>query len=198
VTGAASVDGWGGIHAWGGARSFAPGVYLPGQIWVTGAALTDDDAGGLVIAPKAGGGVPWSWAFGSGANADLPGFVNLDGPQEPLSIGFADPVGGWASGVLVTGSGAIEAFVHGRPINTAGAPSWPGWEIVRGVAVKADGSGGFVLDGFGGIHSFGAAHLLASTGYWRGWDIARGIAIDGHGHGEVVDAWGGLQPFTYS
>ena len=42
-----------------------------------------------------------------------------------------------------------------------GGPYWHGWDIARGVAILPDGSGGFVLDGFGGLHPFG---LNASAG----------------------------------
>ncbi|HEY0408682.1 MAG TPA: hypothetical protein VGE42_00285, partial [Candidatus Dormibacteraeota bacterium] len=55
--------------------------------------------------------------------------------------------------------------------------------------------GGYVLDGWGGVHPFGAAPPLATTTYWRGWDIARGLAVlPGGGGGYVVDGWGGFHP----
>ena len=62
-------------------------------------------------------------------------------------------------------------------------------------------SGGYTLDGFGGLHPFytGTGALPPITrggGYWPGWDIARGVATtaDGHG-GYVLDGYGGLHPF---
>ena len=70
--------------------------------------------------------------------------------------------------------------------------------IVRGIAVTEGGRGGFVLDGFGGLHPFGNARLTGATAYWSGWDIARGAAVDGHGHGTVIDGFGGLHSFTYT
>jgi hypothetical protein len=75
--------------------------------------------------------------------------------------------------------------------------SWPGWNIARGLALAPGAQGGYVLDGFGGLHVFGIGAsmpaALATTGYWPGWDIARGVAItpDGQG-GYVLDGWGGL------
>jgi hypothetical protein len=63
-----------------------------------------------------------------------------------------------------------------------------------------DGSGGYVLDGWGGLHPFGLngknPPATAGASYWTGWDIARGITIlpDGSG-GYVNDGWGGLHPF---
>jgi hypothetical protein len=51
-----------------------------------------------------------------------------------------------------------------------------------------------VLDGWGGVHPFGAAPALATSAYWRGWDIARGLAVPPGGGGYVVDGWGGFHP----
>ena len=70
----------------------------------------------------------------------------------------------------------------------------------RDVVVMPDGTGGYVLDGWGGLHTFGlgrgTAPPAASAGYWYGWDIPRGLALpDGTG-GYVLDGWGGLHPFA--
>lgn len=59
--------------------------------------------------------------------------------------------------------------------------------------------GGYVLDGWGGIHVFGSAPYVGREGltaYWQGWDIARDIVLtpDGKG-GHVLDGWGGIHPF---
>jgi hypothetical protein len=58
---------------------------------------------------------------------------------------------------------------------------------------------GWTLDGWGGLHPFGAAAsatTLAGTPYWPGWDIARGVAFDTNGWGVEVDGWGGLHTFS--
>jgi PKD repeat protein len=62
-------------------------------------------------------------------------------------------------------------------------------------------TGGYTLDGFGGLHAFtiGATATAPATHgstYWPGWDIARGAAVlpDGSG-GYTLDAFGGLHPF---
>ena len=62
-------------------------------------------------------------------------------------------------------------------------------------------SGGYTLDGFGGLHPFstgtGASPpITLGAAYWSGWDIARGVATtaDGHG-GYTLDGYGGLHPF---
>ena len=41
------------------------------------------------------------------------------------------------------------------------------------------GTGGYTLDGFGGVHSRGAAPEVRASAYWpgwNGWDIAKGVA----------------------
>jgi spore germination protein YaaH len=80
---------------------------------------------------------------------------------------------------------------------------WSNWNIARAAhALPGAGSpqSGFVLDGWGGLHSYGALGLSETSGaaghYWLGWDIARDFAFlpDGTG-GFVLDGWGGLHPF---
>ena len=102
--------------------------------------------------------------------------------------------------------------MHGFRVNGNTAPLtiqqtayWPGWDIARKVAVFADGKGGLVLDGWGGLHPFGingpppvAETSIALTGYWPGWSIARDVVlIPGNGghSGYVLDGWGGMHPF---
>ncbi|MBV8952304.1 MAG: S8 family serine peptidase [Actinobacteria bacterium] len=61
--------------------------------------------------------------------------------------------------------------------------------------------GGYVLDGWGGLHGFGSAgpQPPAPSGgpYWRSWSIARGVALLPSGTGGyVLDGYGGLHPFA--
>jgi hypothetical protein len=69
------------------------------------------------------------------------------------------------------------------------------------VTLTPSGQGGYVVDGFGGIHRFavGDAPLPAATSagpYWPFVDVARGIALSrGDGGGWVLDAGGTLHPF---
>lgn len=85
------------------------------------------------------------------------------------------------------------------------AAYWPGWNIARGVALSRpetypESAGGYVLDGFGGVHPFRqVTNPPPATGgpWWPGWDIARGIATMPNGNGGyIVDAWGGIHPFA--
>jgi spore germination protein YaaH len=78
---------------------------------------------------------------------------------------------------------------------------WPGWKIAR-VAKALPGAmpqTGAVLDGWGGLHSYGAPIGITTSAYWPGWDIARDFAFlpDGSG-GYVLDGYGGLHPFALS
>jgi hypothetical protein len=93
----------------------------------------------------------------------------------------------------VDGHGLLHA---GSSAPIASSSSWPGWDIIRGLALAPGGQGGYLLDGFGGLHPFGNAPPITSGPYWGGWDIARGIALRADGHsGYVLDGWGGLHPF---
>ena len=80
---------------------------------------------------------------------------------------------------------------------------WPGWAIARsahGLPGPNAPQSGFVLDGWGGLHPYGAPGLAVTPSmpgpYWNGWDIARDFAFlpDGTG-GFVLDGWGGLHQF---
>ncbi|MHB8572536.1 MAG: hypothetical protein ACYDAY_06215 [Candidatus Dormibacteria bacterium] len=99
----------------------------------------------------------------------------------------------------------------GSPVNFA---------IARGIAlnpVSDLGLGGpcvsgYTLDGYGGVHPFrGSSNCYTSwpamhlSDYWGAsnpshpnWDIARGVATVGGNYGEglVVDAYGGVHPFS--
>jgi uncharacterized delta-60 repeat protein len=108
-------------------------------------------------------------------------------------------------GIVVDAYGGAKGFTFddgaGHAPAVRGTPYWPGWDIVRGVAVVPDGTGGYELDGYGGLHAFSigtGAKPSKPRGvpYWQGMDLARGIALmrDGRG-GYVVDAWGGIHRF---
>jgi hypothetical protein len=73
------------------------------------------------------------------------------------------------------------------------------WRIIRsGHALPGSvPQSGATLDGYGGLHSYGAAITLTTSAYWGGWDIARDFAFLPNGSGGyVLDAYGGLHPFS--
>ena len=68
------------------------------------------------------------------------------------------------------------------------------WVTVRFMWEPA--RGGYVLDGYGGLHPYNGAPAVYGRGWWPGWDIARGVAVRPDGHsGYVVDGWGAIFPF---
>lgn len=103
--------------------------------------------------------------------------------------------GGWVADAW----GGVHPFGIAPVVSVSGY--WPGWDIVRGLAMNPDGSGsGYVLDGFGGLHPVGGARGGVSGGYWRGWDIARAVVLTRTSTknapaGYVLDGFGGVHPF---
>ncbi len=81
----------------------------------------------------------------------------------------------------------------------AAGASWPGWNIARAARALPGASSpqsGATLDGYGGLHSYGAPITLAISAYWGGWDIARDFAFLPNGSGGLVlDGYGGLHAF---
>src|SRR5258706_791104 len=78
---------------------------------------------------------------------------------------------------------------------------WSGWDIARKVVIFPDAAGGYVMDAYGGLHSFGVGKVApknpTTTAYWPGWSIARGmVLIPGSESGYVLDGYGGVHPFA--
>src|SRR3989442_1108519 len=105
-----------------------------------------------------------------------------------------------AGGVTLDSGVGLHPF-GGLTLNTAGSPFWGSWDIARAVAVRPDGSGGWTLDGFGGIHAFGTAPIAITPAYWSNWDIARAIVVTSKGadgqpdgrQGYLLGGYGGLR-----
>jgi hypothetical protein len=98
------------------------------------------------------------------------------------------------------GYGALHPVGGSLPAITTG--NWPGWKIARSGALLPDASGGYVLEGFGGVHPFrvGSNPLPASIldyPYWSGWDIARDFVLlptstAAQPQGYTLDGFGGI------
>src|SRR5205823_9653127 len=69
-------------------------------------------------------------------------------------------------GFMVDGFGGT--FGIGLAPSPVDGPYWPGWDIARAVATRADGVAGYVLDGWGGLHRFGGAPAPTRGPYWPG------------------------------
>ena len=116
-------------------------------------------------------------------------------------------------GYVLDGYGGLHAFSINRTVGfrslgtgpppplPVGGTYWQGWDIARKVVIFSDGTGGYVLDGYGGLHGFGVGHPAppdpSLTAYWNGWPIARDVVlIPGTHSGYVLDGYGGLHPFA--
>ncbi len=76
---------------------------------------------------------------------------------------------------------------------------WPGYKIAAAARALpgADPRSGAIMDGFGGLHPYGATLTVSGAPYWPGFAIARDFAFmpDGSG-GYVLDGYGGLHSFS--
>ena len=105
--------------------------------------------------------------------------------------------GGWT----LDGYGGIHAFGNAPWGNTASAPYWGGWDIARALVMTSynssgveDGSGGYVMDGWGNIHPFGNAPALSGFQVTSGVDQWRGLIITDGANGAPC---GGYQTDKY-
>ena len=182
------LDGWGGLHPFGGAPVVAPGGYWPGWDIARAVVTRADGRSGYVV--DGWGGLH---AFGGAPRVAPSGYW----PGWDIVRGLALRPDG-ASGYVLDGWGGLHPF-GGAP-RVAPSGYWPGWDITRGLALDAcdaSGTSGWVLDAYGGLHPFGGAPPR-TTWYLPGVDLARGITSwcrDGRSAGYVVDAWGRLHPF---
>lgn len=205
------LDGLGGLHPFGTAVPVANTAYRAGADHARGLTLGFDDRSGWVLDQtgallRFGAAAPGRpsrvWladaARGIGQAADgLSGaVVDRTGTVARFTAGPATRAIGLradgVSGYELSASGHLRAF-GGAPTAT-GAPSWPGWDIARDVAVRGDGAG-YVLDGLGGLHPFNGAPAVGDISSYRS-DLARAVALRADGvSGYTLDAYGGLHPF---
>jgi hypothetical protein len=170
-----------------------------------GPASTPSNAVTLPVAPGAPTGVMALPANGSAAVGWAAPASNGNSPITGYRVtatpgGATVDVNGMTTSATVTGltNGTTYTFKV-RASNGVGpgpdsAPSNPAMPA-------AVTTGGYVLDGYGGLHPFGVGNNPkppAATGgpYWNGWNIARGVALLPNGTGGyVLDGYGGLHPF---
>lgn len=141
------------------------------------------------------------------ARAVNPGDPPVQGDQLVTTVKFKSKVPSGSTTLSFAAGSQVASSVDNTNIlgTTSGANLtlldshyWNGWDIARAVVLKNDGSGGYVLDGWGGLHAFGeATPILNNThAYWQGWDIARDVALRPDGSsGYILDAYGGLHAF---
>jgi hypothetical protein len=174
------VDGFGGVHAYGGAAAPRTTSYWPGQDLARG--ITRSGQGRGWVLDAFGGLHPYGGAPSPRLSFYAAGW--------DIARGVAARPGG--GGYVLDGFGGIHEF-GGAP-GVQPSAYWGGWDIARAIATRPDGRGGYVLDGLGGLHPFGGAPRLRTTFRSTG-DVARGLVLLGSGSaGYVVDADGRLHP----
>jgi hypothetical protein len=150
---------------------------------------------------------------GSSGTAIAEGFPGSSYQFRARAHSTAGVVGAWSTGSTSVGSNATQSYPFkglytldaygGFNADTSpplsSAAYWSGWKIAR-VAKAYPGTSpqsGAVLDGYGGLHPYGAPITLTGGPSWPGWDIARDFAFLPNGNGGyVLDGFGGLHPFA--
>ena len=185
-----ALDGYGGLHPFGGAPSLRASAYWSGWDIARGVALDPAGGGGLVLDGFGG-----LHTFGSTLRpSNGPYWPGWDIARGVVLASDSTPIR--PKGYVLDAFGGVHSFGGAPGVGTSGY--WPGWPIVRGFALDPAGRGGYVLDAFGGMHPFGGAPRRSITGYWPGQDIGRGIALisgGAPGRGYVLDAAGAIWPF---
>lgn len=151
---------------------------------------------------------PWNGLF----TLDAYGGIHLaDSPplgggpifSSPLAKAVKAAPGAYApqDGLILDAYGGLHTY--GGPALTVGLePYFSGHDIARDFVLLPNATGGYELDGYGGIHPFsiGANPLPPAASqypYFGGQDLAKKITLlaDGRG-GYVLDAYGGLHPWS--
>ena len=150
------LDGWGGLHRFGSARTGPVGTasfpYWPGWDIARDIAITPDGKG-LVVLDGFGG----VHSRGSAPRFHLDYWPNWD-------IARAIALTPSGKGVYtLDGFGGVHAAGDAVLWPTAGY--WPGWDVARDIEVTPTGNGYSVLDRLGGVHATGDAPR-------PGWNLA--------------------------
>ncbi|MBK5289940.1 MAG: hypothetical protein JJE46_15905 [Acidimicrobiia bacterium] len=186
-----TLDGFGGLHPFGGAPALRGGAYWPGWDVARGVVLDRTGAGGLVV-DAFGGLHPFGAQRAPTSRAGYwPGWDVVRGITLTPDSTLRNP-----RGYVADAFGGIHPFGGAPKVRNSGY--WLGWDIVRGIATDPSGPGGYVLDGFGAVHPFGGAPARAPGQYWAGRDTARGIALisgGSAGRGYVLEGTGRVVPF---
>ncbi len=199
------LDGYGGVHRFGSAPVIAAGAYpyfgfdiardvamLPSATPQQPMGYTLDGFGG--VHPFGGAPTPTGYAYVAGQDTFMRIALLRDG----------------TGGYTLDAYGGLHPFALGSnamPPPIGNNAHWPGWRIVRGVALDPTSTttsvSGVTLDGYGGVHPFtsaGTPALVNPPGPYFGWDIARAVVLSSAStaakpQGWVLDGYGGLHAF---
>jgi kumamolisin len=175
----------------------------PGWDYVTGlgslnaAQLAQSLAGGAGAIMKVTGVSQPSGTSGDTVTVTGCGFQR--DPSTPPTVTFgnvASPKVDWLSTTAV--QAVVPSQVPGPVAVTVTNPG-PGGATSNPAGTFTFVPSGFTLDGYGGVHPYGAAPPVpdASHAYWGGWNIARGVAVcpENNHRGYTLDGYGGIHRF---
>ena len=174
------LDGWGGLHTFGGAslnRAGAP--FWPNWDIARSVVVLPDGSGGWTL--DGWGGIhQWGVAPAIATPAYWPGW-----DIARALVVLPDE----ASGYVLDGWGGLHAFGSAPPLTIG---YWPGWDIARGFDVRLDAQnhviGAAILDGWGAVHSIGNYGSGSPPGY-PGTSAYRALH-NVNGHSYSVAAFG--------
>jgi hypothetical protein len=164
------LDGWGGLHPFGGAPPVTAGAYWPGWDIAKAVAVNPSGTGGHVL--DAWGAVH---PFGIGAHPKAPK-VTATAYWPGWEIVRDMVLTGENEGYTLDGFGGVHPFG-----GTSGNGSWY-WQG-QDLAVAAAGDGSHrdwivYLDAWGGTHTGGVGSpLVTPSASWPQWRIARDVAL---------------------
>lgn len=193
ANGALSMDWYGKFKSYN-----MPAVNGPSWNWAIARDVEFNPSGTVGYLMDGFGGIH---PVSTGANAkppSLPAGAYWNGWDIARDLEITD----WTNmrGYKMDGWGGISS-INGAPAASGGG-YWSGWDIARKFTLLGNGSGGYQLDAFGGVHAFATGSnskppAAKTTAYWNGWDIARDIEVNPNGTGGfVLDGFGGLHPFS--
>jgi hypothetical protein len=200
VHGGAVLDGFGGVHPFGGLPLDTAGApYWAG--W--------DIARSLVVRADGSGGWEldgWGGIHSFGAAPPIAGSAYWQGWDIAralvVSSTDADGIADGRQGYVLDGWGGIHPF-GGAP-DIGGPPYIPGHDVARGLEVHRSGlgvpDGGWVLDVDGSIHAFGAAPAVAgspspSAPVWQALHASAGVLYAVPKWGSISLLGTGLSPY---
>lgn len=187
VSGGVVLDGYGGIHPFGGATvNTANAPYWPG--W--------DISRALVVLPGGTGGWEldgWGGIHNFGAAPPIASPVYWPGWDIARDF-VVYPSGSGYAGYLLDGYGGLHPF-GGAPY-LPDSTYWPGWDIARSLSLNFNSqgvpTGGWILDAWGGIHAFGSAPPLPGyTAYTPGSNTWYKLRVSADG-GYAITRTGGI------
>jgi len=173
-----TMDGFGGLHPFGGAPVAHFSAYWPNWDIAKRAVLLSDGSGGYVMDGYGG-----LHPFATGSNPMPPAISNFGyWPNWNIARDVALLPGSTAAsvgGMTIDGWGGVHPFGNASPVG--GFAYWRGWDIARSVRLSPASTAarpqGWVMDGFGGVHPFGGAPAVPFSAYWPNWDIAVDLII---------------------